>query len=454
MRFNDFIVEHNVYNQDKLEEWLGGFTYDLTTDVGKAWFLKTLKKQIVNAEKPEQWLDVMKELPGGAPDWAAQAIQRGDLYAFNPRKVSEEIQNDLSHIADYILHLEGTNPIELNKINRQSFEVMDTKAKQWTETMNRQVMKLEKQRLKDTGVSEEPGVEIAMKWKDGYFIVDLRTQDACGREGALTGHCVASYGGRVESGATRIFSLRNPQNKPLVTLEIRDNEIWQIKGHFNKPPGPETLPYLKDFVLANQYDIRGDYKNLGLIKLGDRLWDPEKEMPDVVNGNLFLTNFPGKLNFPDVFVVKGNLYLEGSNNIIKFPKDLKVRDDMDVENTNLKHLPDKLIVGGSLHIANTTITMLPEGLSVGEDLNAANTKFARLPLNFTIGGGIDLENSALEHLPVMHIPDFLDVSGTKIDSIPKGTLQIDGNFYIAGTKLSRKEVLNAKNIIIGGDVED
>jgi len=452
MRFNDFLLEHNIYNLDKLTEWLTGFTMDLNTEAGKNWYLKTLKKQIINTEHPEKWLDLMKSAPAKAPSWAVTAIKRGELYQFDPRKVPTFIKEELEHIGDYIRWLEDNNERELNKIIKQSFEIMSAKTEQWVATINRKAAKKEKQRLKDTGVSEEEGVNIVMKWADGWFIVQLMTAETCSREGALTGHCVASYGQRAESGEIELYSLRDPDNQPHVTMEVRDNELHQIKGRHNKPPGPDHIPFIKDFVLARNFDVRGDYKNIGLWKLGEKLWDPEKEMPDIVDGHVWLNKFSGKLNFPKKFEVKGGLYLSDTVTVGDFPDNLKVFDELDIENSNVSKLPSKLWIGGAFHLAGSNVNKLPEGLYVGEDMNASETKIKRLPEKFKILAGIDMENSLVEYIPPVHILDYLDITNTKVRTLPKG-LVIEGNLYCSGTGVT-KEKIKKWGVVVKGRVED
>lgn len=460
MKFDDFLVEHNVFNLKDLDQWLTGFTMELSTEAGKNWFSKTLKKQIVNAENPADWLQLVKGVSPSDPDWARAAAKRGELYSFEPRKVPETTKEEIEHIGDYVRWLEdnsGENveaARELNKLGKQSFEIMSAKTDQWVVTINRQAMKKEKQRLKDTGVSEEPGVNIEMKWSDGWFIAQLMTAEACSREGALSGHCIGSYGSRIGKGDIELYSLRDPNNKPQVSMEVKKNELWQIKGNHNKPPGPEHIPYIKDFVLARNFDIRGDYKNLGLIKLGDKLWDPEKEMPEVVEGNLFLSQFPGALNFPKKFVVKGSMYLESTQTVGDFPQDLEVTDDLDIERSNVSILPARLIVGQSLHLSHTKITKLPEGISVGHDLNVSHTKIKRLPKEMTIGGGLDLEDSLINELPEgLVIQDYLDISQCKeLTKLPTN-MSIGGNLYIGDTVFTTRQVKAMKGIRIGGTID-
>lgn len=121
-------------------------------------------------------------------------------------------------------------------------------------------------------------------------------------EGETMGHCVGGYCPDVESGRSRIFSLRDKKGEPHVTVEVKPvddstlqrqidwkqysalqdksqseadkwlaqqrqsmpPEIVQIKGKGNKAPKDEYLPFVQDFVKGGQWNRVGDYRNTGL----------------------------------------------------------------------------------------------------------------------------------------------------------------------------------------------
>lgn len=67
-------------------------------------------------------------------------------------------------------------------------------------------------------------------------------------EGVTQGHCVATYEGKVARGEAQIFSLRSPDNKPILTAEWDpiNKKMVQVRGKFNAPVTPELRPYVKD----------------------------------------------------------------------------------------------------------------------------------------------------------------------------------------------------------------
>lgn len=93
-------------------------------------------------------------------------------------------------------------------------------------------------------------------------------------EGDVMGHCVGGYCPDVESGRSRIFSLRDAKGEPHVTVEARPSEegfmIQQIKGKANLRPKDEYLPFVQDFVRnpptgGRWADVR-DFENTGLAR--------------------------------------------------------------------------------------------------------------------------------------------------------------------------------------------
>jgi len=60
------------------------------------------------------------------------------------------------------------------------------------------------------------------------FAAELTTQGALQAEGRAMGHCVGGYWNRVQSGETRIVSLRDPDGHPHVTIELSQSPVLQF----------------------------------------------------------------------------------------------------------------------------------------------------------------------------------------------------------------------------------
>lgn len=78
--------------------------------------------------------------------------------------------------------------------------------------------------------------------------VEVFSKESLNREGSLMRHCVGSYANDVSSGAKTIYSLRDAQNKPLLTIEARKGAIVQLKAFANGPCPKELFPAVALFA--------------------------------------------------------------------------------------------------------------------------------------------------------------------------------------------------------------
>ena len=74
-----------------------------------------------------------------------------------------------------------------------------------------------------------------MRLDNGMRIVKLTTPEALDYESKIMGHCVGSgaYDRRMQTGSIEIYSLRDDNNEPHVTFEVKDHAIHQCKGKEN-----------------------------------------------------------------------------------------------------------------------------------------------------------------------------------------------------------------------------
>src|SRR5476649_1594799 len=72
---------------------------------------------------------------------------------------------------------------------------------------------------------------------------------------------------------------------------------------------------------------------------------------------------------------------------------------LDLTNTGITCIPQKLSIVNSLIMRNCNIELLPEGLRIFADLDLKGTPIRSLPADLRVGGGIFLENSQIVNLP-------------------------------------------------------
>jgi hypothetical protein len=106
-------------------------------------------------------------------------------------------------------------------------------------------------------------------------------------------------------------------------------------------------------------------------------------------------------------------------------KDLNIKGDLDLTETNIKSLPNGLKITGNLILTETDMRFLPEGLLVGGHLDLYASKIDSLPKGLKVGGDLNIE-------------------GTYIELLPSG-LQVGGDLYLNDSDLHHSIDYNDSN---------
>ena len=75
-------------------------------------------------------------------------------------------------------------------------------------------------------------------------------------EGDVLNHCVASYIKRVIEGQCLIYFLRINEDESLITLEVRNGDIVQVKGSHNRKPSEKETEALLEFAKDRKLGVR------------------------------------------------------------------------------------------------------------------------------------------------------------------------------------------------------
>jgi hypothetical protein len=262
--------ELNVINVDAIEKYANGLVAHIKFEPAKKWFFNSLRKLLINDEKFNARI---AQVSPTAPDWLKQKYKENvPLYRFAP---SNDLTQRLDHIVDWLnsvtdVSQEKVEPTQrksqarqqlvnyagkiLGSLNQIDLKTLispkQEKAKHhvddWFDMLNKFVDTPSADA--DHNVPEEEKTNVVVDYQNKGGWVQLKSQQALEQEGKAMGHCVSSYYGTVKSGATKIFSLRDEENQPHVTMEVRDDTIYQVKGKKNAPPVAKYVPYVKDFL--------------------------------------------------------------------------------------------------------------------------------------------------------------------------------------------------------------
>lgn len=93
---------------------------------------------------------------------------------------------------------------------------------------------------------------------ENYIVIAPKETKDLQEEGSRLNHCVASYIKRVIDGQCLIYFLRkqDKQEESLITLEVRNNAIVQVKGSHNRKPNEEERKALEEFAKNREMEVR------------------------------------------------------------------------------------------------------------------------------------------------------------------------------------------------------
>lgn len=92
---------------------------------------------------------------------------------------------------------------------------------------------------------------------DKYAVIQPKNTQQIKDEGRDLSHCVKSYIKDIIDGRTLIYFMRlkSEPDTSLITLEIREGVIKQIRGDFNRNPTSEEFNFIKKFAKQKQLTI-------------------------------------------------------------------------------------------------------------------------------------------------------------------------------------------------------
>jgi hypothetical protein len=176
--------------------------------------------------------------------WLANRLNAGDELA--SRMLSEKPSDTWTNIRDF-LNAESD-------LNFKDFFSLAEGAELWHEELAANM---------DDSISIA-GDPVVYRFDNGYKIVEVRPENLA-LEGKSMGHCVGDYCDDVKFGGTTIYSLRSKEDRPLVTIEIEDGLLRQIKGRQNSAPIEKYRKYIIQWLdsMKEKVDLYSrDYFNI------------------------------------------------------------------------------------------------------------------------------------------------------------------------------------------------
>ncbi len=302
------------------------------------------------AEDLPEHQDFLAPIKADEPDlpaWAERCLAQGNpIHRFEADKIPATLTENVSKIRDYLYsaaesyvnktlaRVKDTNAKGKEQISPKlridylkTQEIYDTFAKTLVEAEkwhNIIAQKAElRKRNEEMYQASLAGTHSVMKWDNGMEIVQLTTPEALDYESEYMGHCVGEgdYDSEVEAGELKIYSLRDADGMPHVTLQVGTTStgtecVCQCKGKADKAPVARYRPYIQEFIIAKKFIVTNDQRNTGLIKLYDEATRESKyyDLFNIPKGKRFICK--GGINLSRMELTElpdlSNVIIEGS----------------------------------------------------------------------------------------------------------------------------------------------
>lgn len=275
----------------------------------KQYIRRRLRDYMTGIENEPAFVLVDRNDPN-LPGWVENVFAKGKkVYDFDATKMSDKLRDEIITVRDYLYDIAGQYVDKTAEMARRTkkkpkirydylktsneyatFEMALNAARDWHEHLAENLAKLNKS--KELFQKSLVGAKHVMDLCDGMSAYQLTTPEALDFESEYMGHCVGKggYDEGVKKGTTKIYSIRDERGEPHCTIEVRGNDIKQIKGKENKAPVHKYVLAIKLFIEQTKFNPEiQDLYALGLFEQDGKLYDV--------------------FNLPKNFVVKGDLFL-------------------------------------------------------------------------------------------------------------------------------------------------
>lgn len=307
-------------------------------------------------------------------EWLDKNLQnylkkKGDKVSFEGQEV--ELKKDVvDHIVDWMESKDAER--HRKRLLRMSVPDAYRLSILWTRKLHKKSKKLKKKN------QELETVETVLEFDDGYFFVKLKDEISYLEEGEKMGHCVGGYYGR----DCEIYSLRDKDNNPHCTIEVRNRECYQIKGRANGDVVEKYHHHVKNFLNTIDLDVlpKYDVEKIGCYYFGTFLFHQTDKMPKnlfvnknfnlsrdkmekpvnrlEVNGDLKIQHYHGWRLLADEIIVHGDLLIEDLRYTTRLCNKLKVMGDVEIIETNqLRCLATEHDIDGNVLVEDCAVLL-------------------------------------------------------------------------------------------------
>lgn len=273
MKLAHILLEYNVYNVRDIEPSIQNLVRHLPDEIVSR-LTRAIKREAINNL---DFLQPLAQVPRGSPEWAQQAASRGELYQFY---LNPEIKEKIEHIGHYLTSAIDDSERPLNR-DMPDFSFLNQRKIDSTNTLKnldkmswRDLIKKSQDyfnALASRGHKDDTGTHTVLDTNMGYRWVQLDTQEAFVREGQVLQNCIGGHWdkARTERAGQQILVLKDSTNASHVAARLKKQDIEEIKGKQNRPPGQKYMPatnaLIKALKLKPSFGAVIDFEGAGYV---------------------------------------------------------------------------------------------------------------------------------------------------------------------------------------------
>ena len=450
-----WVSDKSSQSQENLQnpDWVKEHKDEVVKAILLQYFKKRIREYFMKSEDVP-YLESVKSNEKDLPEWCQKALSENkSVFKFDEKRITSDLKEKIMTIRDYLYAMadkyvvdtaglakktEKISKIHLNflKTSNQyaTFENVLSAAELWHEKLAISSKKVRKD--EEFYKKSLEGTKFIMELPNNTFAYQLLTPNALDFESDNMGHCVGTgyYDRDVKNSTIKIYSIRDFNGESHVTFEVRKDEdgkeaVYQCKGKQNKAPVQKYMDAVQTFLEKMDLDIKGDLKNIGLLKLRVKI-DEEKFESKFYSIQSLIDR---TVKIPDGTVCDGNINFR--------ELDLKVLPDL----SNL------ILIGGFDCSYNQLTSLDGAPAKVSGDFNCSQNQLTSLEdAPKEVGGRfncVDNQLTSLEGSPEKVGRDFY-CRGNQLTSLEGAPKEVGGDFNCANNQLTSLDGAPAK---VSGD---
>lgn len=272
MRIGQILLEYNLVNMEAMTDRMKYYADQITSAEGKAYFQKTLRKQIINGAVSElvnvsqQFLSsetsnaTHGQFTRQVEPWAVEAAKKGELFRFHP---TEESEAAIDHIIHWIKDMEENRDTRgLSKIGRMSFVNAITASQDYFRKTKKEIAAI--------GINYE-GRELVFNTTDGFAWYLLKELNAYKEEGAFLNNCIGTF--YKPDQYNFIYVMKDKNGMSHVAARIARGELVEVRGKNNRQPISKYHNGTVEFLRKMYHDDEINMSNYDLGQFGIRVYN-------------------------------------------------------------------------------------------------------------------------------------------------------------------------------------